>query len=493
MPTAQIPINEGLLTGADPQSATTQSLTNFMVDEAGVNRVRPGVSTTSTFDGFGPIGTDPVIGATFYKSPVNNTEYIVLVCQSRAIYAAQSVAPFGSLLTLSSSDMSTKLSGMARPVFAEDSQRLVIAGGGELQQWTGSGLTSRLSPNVDPITNDPPNASHVLSVANYLVANDTRPGFGNKFAWSDLGDGNHTSWPPLNYSSADARPDPIVAAYENLREVWLMGSTTLQVMGIVGDPLLPFQPISTINLGCGAPYSPVRMDESFAWLDERRRFVYSNGRSYEIVSSPISRTIQDMTTVSDCWGFRAAIGFWDLIIWVFPTEKTALAYDWKAKKWFPWREWNGVDDWKQWTSTAYVYWASQNLHVLGRPAGGLGSMSMSFSRDENQYIVAERITGQLDWGSDKRKRCNCVRFFLRRGTGAFPSGPQGYLEVRKQDDGGHWSEWRLLDLGIAGDYTNWVDWYPGGVYRRRAYHIRFTPKVDLAIAAAEETYDLLDS
>src|SRR5262249_54998536 len=92
-------------------------------------------------------------------------------------------------------------------------------------------------------------------------------------------------------------------------------------------------------------------------------------------------------------------------------------------------------------------------------------------------LVAERVTDRLDWGTPGRKRCTRVRAYLKRGTAA----DQGFLDVAKRDDDGPWTGQQLLGLGTLDDPTSFVDWYPGGIYRRRQYRVRCSSGVDVAI------------
>ena len=495
MATADIPITDGQVASAEDQAGQERVVTNFLTDLQGFNVVRPGI-TNAVFDPANNAQTSgaAVIGMYVWTNPVDRQDYLVYVRADRYIVAKNLASLVKTVL--STSDVTTQLDGnAARVTFAEDSLRLMIAGGGQIQTWDGAAaLSSRLAAYVVGTNQPPLGCTHLAKLANYVVGNNVYPGALNQFFWSDLGDGNDTSWPPLNFNTADARPDPVVAVHENLRELYVFGSQTIQVFGVTSDANLPFQASAALDLGTIAPYSIIRLDQTFAFLDYRRRFVQSDGRSFTPLSAAIDKDLQDIPTVSDCWGFRCRVGFWDLLIWVFPSTTSAYYYELNQQKWGRVRGWNGTDAYALVRMGAYAYYAAGNLHFIG---DSLYENVFTFDLDAKndvapdgtltRPIVAERTTGRLDWETTKRKRCNSVRLFLRRGSTAGAA-----VEVMKSDDGGPWSTPFLVGLGSAdGDTTNWADWYPGGIYRRRQYRIRYSNPTDTVISAMEEDFSVL--
>lgn len=488
-----IALNEGQESSAADIPGASRTQINWMVDTEGNVRLRPAISSSTLFPGTynRTSGTSTgILDMYVWRNVSDRREYLVYVRQDRTIWALDLL--LGTTIALSTSDPTTQLDGSAsKVVFTEDTQRLVMAGGGQLQVWQPPATVSARLGNYVAVTNQVPlSATHVVSLANYLVANEVTPaGLSGQIFWSGLGDGNHrTGWSALNFNTADADPDSIVALAGNLRELYAFGTKTLQVFGIGSDPTLPFTSSIAIALGCGAPYSVVRVDDQFAMLDDRRRLVFTNGRSYTVISDDIVKLIRDLTTVSDAFGFRVTVGFWDLIVWVFPTDGKAYAYDRRLQKWFQWRGFNGVDDFAGVRISSSAYWQAGNMTIVGDPLyENLWTLDIGVYSDTGPGlpILAERITERTDWGSAQRKACRKVRFFAKRGLS---STTTPYLAVAKRDDDGPWQE-SNLSLGALGDYTSFVDWYPGGIYRRRQFRLRYSSGVDVAITRAVEFWD----
>jgi hypothetical protein len=497
MPEALIPIDDGQKASADDSPGAARLAINWMIDSNDTVRRRPAIINTALNPGVynRTTGTNTgVIGAYVWRSIFNQREYLVYVRKDRTIYALDLI----TLVTTSLSDATaaTQLDGAATQVtFAEDSQRLIMAGGGQLQIWVGNvaTLTARIAATVFGTNQPPLSATHVVGIANYLVANQAAlPGTNTQILWSNLGDTNHVTWNPLNFNTADADPDPIVSVSANLREVFAFGTKTVQAFGIGSDPTLPFAASASLAVGCAAPYSPIRTDSAFAWMDETRQFIKSDARQHTAFSDDVNKLIRAFSTVSDGFGFRLRQGYWDLLVWIFPTENKAYAYDQAKKKWFQWRGWNGIDDHSSLRLGCYAYWPSGNFHIVGDPQfENLWTLDDTGTSDSGaaQPIVCERVTNRLDQGYSGRKRCSKVRFYVKRGTTAQPATTPAYLDVSKKDDDGDWTSSQQIDLGIAGDNASFKDWYPGGIYRRRMYRVRYSGTPDIAIAKMVEFWE----
>ena len=211
---APIGISGGVNVSADAASRATSTATNVTLGPAGENTQRPAFTDTETTG----MGAFPINGAYRWRT------WVIFVDADRKLWAMSEGAPY-TVVGISDSTAATQLAGVRRPVFAEDGlPRLVIAGGNTILQWTGTGLCSALI--TSGIT---PNATHVAYLGQRLIANDvSRP---REWFWSDIGDGSHQSWNAANFTTPDASPDDVVAVYASLREAYVFGERSLQVVG----------------------------------------------------------------------------------------------------------------------------------------------------------------------------------------------------------------------------------------------------------------------
>lgn len=485
---APIDLSSGYAPDADVSADGASVLVNWrLVDpvsdgRARVSLPRPG-TTSYAVSGL----TGPVVGAYRYQ----NAKQTILVTSDRYIYRIPDSSP-SIAIPLSTSTSSTQLGGLLRPTFAEDSTGVLIAGGGYISKWSpGSATAVQITAGAAPAR-----STHIAVLGQRVASTDaTNPANQGGFFWSDLGAGNDTSWSALSFATADARTDPVVALYDNTSELFIFGSTTLQVYSISTDPLVPYAPVVTANVGIIAPYSVVRVDNQFAFIDETRRIVMSDGRQVQDITGPIQSEIRALSTVSDAWGWRERHDRWDLLCFHFPTAMRTYELDLKRNTWSVRAKYDpaqGIN--VDMPIGAYSYNEAQNRHVFWRSdvsTGGFYLDSTSTVDYDGAAILCERWTGWNDYGSTNRKRSKVIRAYLKTGTA---TATPGAIEVSVSDDGRPWSSWVQMSIGQPSSTTQmWADAYLGGVFVRRRCRWRYATSATEAaalVAAADDVTDL---
>jgi|SRR6185369_259727 len=461
-----------MVTSVDDTADVSQSVINFQVDLSGINRKRPALTSYATTG----LGSSVLIGLYVWQT------WLIGVTQDRKLWAMSQTAPT-VWQALSDATAATKLDGGLRPVFAEDGLRVVIVGGGAIQQWQGVGLSSRLGGG--------PAATHIAAIGARFVANNTSAS--QEFDWSNIGDGSHATWDALAFSNADARPDPVVGIFENLRELHVFGSSTDQIYSVGSDPLNPFDFVAATNVGLAAPYSVVRLDQAFAFLDDKRRFVISDGRTETFISHQLDKDLRQLATVSDCWGYREDFEQFANIVWTFPVGGKTYVFDTAKSTWSERRYYSNPFQLNM-PQGCHVFWPALNLHLIGSTTAAdvLYRLSSASRDDLGGPMVCERYTGWQDCGTLGYKRDGWLDVTVRRGT--VPLGSiESALEVRCRDDGGPWSDFEFIRLGQPGDSDQQIRIRLGGCFYRRQYHFRYSGTDDFALVSAEQDFQDLDA
>lgn len=490
-----IPFADGLQSGLGELSGSSPLFVNYLVDPTGSMTIRPGIRAWSQFPASSPVTNSPVIGIFPWHNQVG--DYIVFVTADRRIWAWLGA---GNVIALSSaSDATTRLDGSGRPVFTYDATRVAIAGGGAPQQWQGSGLSSRLAPSAKMPDGSPLALTHIAYNAQRFVGADNS--FGGIFQWTDPGAPEHTTWPIVGpyWQEAEAWPDPAVALFTNVNEVFVFGTETTQVY--LPDPTTAFAAAMTVQAGVGSTYSILPLTETgaFAWLDDKHRFVQSDGRGLTVLSTPaIDNDItQPGFVVSDCWAARIWIGVWKLLLWVFPTQRRGFCYDQTTGKWMgEFRTIDGTGTWQGWTPTAYAYIpgqsSSQNIHLVGMPDGTLAELTFQATGDLGApALKAVSRTGFQNRGTFNWKECRLARVQFVRGQTAQP-GPAPVVEMRYRDNLGGFKPVVTWSAGIAGDYNPLVEKYNLGVYRQRQWELEWSGGGAFSMTGATETFNVQD-
>lgn len=480
MPVQPIPFAPNQQSGLDVLNASVALAINVIIDKAGTVRKRPGIAA------YAPAG-----------SAVVDAEGISALhaTSAGAVYAVGGGSPARSLYRLvggtavnMSPSSAESLLGSERPVVAETEAMLVIAGGGAVQRVLLADDTSERLPGSPPI------ASHVIANASRLLLNNlvldrglvsySEPASGSSTAGHEIWSGGDSG-----FFSGEARPDPVVALGESTNEIFAFGTTTVQAF--IPDAESVYSPVSTKEYGCIAPYSVVKVDQSFIWLDHRRRIVASDGRAFEVVSGPIQQTLDDMEEVSDAFGYRVVHGPVDAVVWTFPSDGRTFVYQ-VGGGWSQWSSFQAaVSNDAQFAVTAHANVPTTGENVVGLESGEIGLFTASATTDLGSPIVARVETGCLNRGSDFIKHSKCVRLALRRGAAAAGSDePVGLLSWR--DDEGAWSPAIPVGFGSPGETYSVVQIHSLGTYRRRQWRFEFGEDSTFVLASATEEFDVIE-
>lgn len=479
--TAPIPFANLQESGQDPLGGGAPLAMNVIIDGKGVVSKRPGLRASGDLYA-GLVNASGIEG--IYATKTGTVFAVASGASERPIYRVTSA----SFAAVSGGAPPTGLRGSARPTFAETEMLVVIAGGREPEKVE---LATLLSARLG---GSPPISTHVVALSNRLLLNDTFADM-TKVRYSDVALGTtsyagHEVWSlggvgTSGYFTAEARPDNVVALADNTGEVFVFGQSTLQTFA--PDNVLVFTPVSTLEVGCSAPYSIVKLDSDFYWLDHKRRLVKSGGRGYEVISDPIQRTLDGMETASDAFGYHVTLGFLDALVWTFPNDGRTFVYQ-KDVGWGQWSGWDGA--WTRFIVNAACLSPLDGAVFVGTTTGYVGELSLDAATDLGGTVRAQVTTGYLNRETDAKKQCQCVRFSLRRGDASSTPGPQAYFGWR--DRPGAWEQRIPIDLGSSGDTDIVVEFRSLGVYRRRQWFFEFSGNTALSLVSADEEFEVLD-
>lgn len=472
MPFQEIPLSGGAFENVDdfeligtPNGAT---LKNFLLNDAGSNISRGGLGPAT---GYADVDS-PCVGAAYFKGQA------VFVTEDRSIYSLDSD---GTVTNVTGA----KLGGTLRPTFASDGDYLAIAGGGAPITYGGSGTTQVMAGS-------PPACSHILYLDGYWIANLTGT---NEYQYAGPTEVTRLTWNSLDFASAEGLPDSINAIATSLRELYIFGMDSTEILQNYGQADVPFVRTFFLDKGLIAPYSVVKANNTLFWLTQERQFIQLQSRTPTLISNPFHRVIKRMSVVEDCFGYQVDFDDQFLIVWVFPTEERAFWYSYKTQQWGELSGFiNGVD--VQFRLGAYMYNPSNNKHLVGDNIDGkIWEWSRSYQQDVSDELKRIRRTGFITHGGLLRKRSNRYRFWIKRGEGASGSSALNSpkMEVRFRDDGGPWSDPQVIDLGLTGDFEPYVDLSFRGIYRARQIEMTITDAVDIWINKVEEDFEAMSS
>lgn len=466
MPSQQVFFGNLQRSGEQQLGGASPLAVNVLVDGTGAVRRRPGLSAWSEFPATPP-GSAPIIGISSFAGD------IYFVDDNREIFRT---VPGGSTASLFGGGTGGYLLGTSRPQFAETPFRIVIAGGSYPSKVDlGASFATLLGGS-------PPVGTQVSALNQRIFLNNhTDSSTVGRIDYSRPGNAGNESFGNLQFKSAEGRPDAIIALKDNANELWTFGETTLQIFS--PDPSAVISPGRSVNRGIAAADSVVRVDDSFAWLDEKRDFVTSDGRATPTISDGIAGTIDRMATVADCWGFRALGDQWGILGWQFPDDGRSFIMQ-EGGGWAQWHGWDSTMGFTRFPATAHYYWPLHNLNLIGLENGQIATLDFDATTDLGSTIKAEVWTGFLNHNTDATKKCDVMRFTFKRGH-TDSSAAQVLLSWR--DNLGGFIGPKVIHLANTSEIFT-VELRTLGYYRARQWKMEFTDAADFVLARAEETF-----
>ncbi len=372
---------------------------------------------------------------------------------------------------------STDLLSNAPVTFAKNATRVVMANGGKMVHTDLLTLTTMADANAPTVV------THVTDIDLYIMANEVGSSRIHFSAVNDL-----TTWPALNFVSAEAKPDDLMAIQEGFEEVIALGRESVEFF--VNDGQNPFSriPGSVKPFGISATYSLALAGSTWMWLDHRRRFATMQGREVVNMSTPYDRIIQRYTAVDDAIGYTISIDGMTLYVLNFPTAQETLVFNYTSQQWHRWGYWQpstGLYD--RFRGQSYCYAASWNLHFVGdRQNGIIYAANRQTFQDDGNPIRSLLRTGHISHGMLMDKQSDILRLHCKRGLGnSAVADPQIVLR-RRINNRPQWGNERWRSLGQVGDHRPYVDWKANGVYRTCQYELTHYDNSDLVLMGAQE-------
>jgi hypothetical protein len=470
-----IPFTNNQASGVEPLAGGGVMSMNVVVDPSGAVTRRPGIRAYSEAP----------------STVVNSLGIEGLFCTDDGRLLAMSKGPGRALYEVENGaarQIATSLPGTLRPVFAQTDTMVAIAGGREILKY------DRTDRTAQPLGGNPPMGSHVIAHASRLLANDllvdkTAVRYSAPFVSGDDSGAEDWSFSGTGgFILATARPDNVVAIAENTNNVYVFGQGTTQIYG--PDASAVYLPEATREFGCGAPYSVVKQDQTFGWLDQYLRFQLSDGRSYKDISEPIAKTLETVTNPSECFGYRVLSGNVDAVCWSFPTDSRTFVYQ-VGSGWGQWGGWDSAKaNYTPFSVLSHHIRQDTSENIVGTVDGHIAELSWEALTDLGEPIRAHIETGYVSRGTDRPKHCQCVRMVFRRGQATGSTGPQAWLSYRDQP--GPWEPPLAIDLGASGDTYPVLEFRSLGTYRRRQWRFEFTGTDELVLVSATEDFEVLE-
>jgi hypothetical protein len=302
---------------------------------------------------------------------------------------------------------------------------------------------------------------------------------------------------PLDFASAEGSPDGIVGIIVDHREVWVFGTDSTEVWYNAGAADFPLARIQGAfnEIGCVAPYSIAKLDNSIFWLgcDARGQGIVYKANGYigqRISTHAIEWQIQSYSNMSDATAYTYQQDGHAFYVLNFPTGGTTWVYDVSTGVWHE-RAYFSNGQFSRHRANCQCNF-SGNIIVGDFENGNIYTFDLTTYADNSGPQKWLRSWRALPTGQNNLRRTahhslqlNCeVGTGLNSGQG---SNPQ--VMLRWSDDGGHtWSNEHWTSMGAMGAYGQRAIWRRLGMtikLRDRVYEVSGTDPVKMDIIGAE--------
>jgi hypothetical protein len=200
-------------------------------------------------------------------------------------------------------------------------------------------------------------------------------------------------WDPLDFASAEGKPDNIISVVADHREIWTFGEESVEIWTDSGAQAFPFEriPGALIEQGCAAQESTLQADNSIFWLgaDSRGQGVFWRASQYtptRVSTHAIEYQLSKMPLLSDCIGYAYQEQGHTFCVWTFPTGDKTFVYDCSTTFWHEKAAWVPATGWHR-------HQVQNHCYAFGRHLVG---------DKENGYVYEQSLNYFDDNGIPKR-------------------------------------------------------------------------------------------
>lgn len=291
---------------------------------------------------------------------------------------------------------------------------------------------------------------------------------------------NTASFDPLDYFTAESRPDDLVRGYGLGDELWLVGEATIEVHVPSADPDLPFQRTAgrSFDIGCASRATMADIAGSMFFVGNLERRVFRTAPNPTAISDPgIDERLQ-RANAADLNGFTVQLGSHPFYVLNMGAQGS-VAYDVSTGQWCEWASLNRAD-FRGRYATPWI----NGRYMIGDATSGVATFEPGRMLDYTAPMV-RKCTGWLP--STAFQRCDNLILECSVGQGAnYSENPVIALEM-SDDRGKTWTDPETAPLGHLGDYDHDVIWTRLGAIKRRSpgrlFLVTCAEAVDVTIRA----------
>lgn len=388
--------------------------------------------------------------------------------------------------------------------------RLFVAAGAVLYEWTGGAMVSRGAIGPGPVSmahglqqlcvvNGP--SGWVLNLTTNALSSITSGAWRGSnrvdyidgyFVFVDPGTDQFyisgidaaSDLDALDFSSADAQPDDIVAQIVRKRELYLFGSRSCEVWINSGDPDFPLTRYqgTPVDVGVVGIFAVCKAADTLMFVGKTERggaMVYemTGYQPQRVSTQAVEQALEASTDISQAtlWAYQEAGG--EFLAVNAPGLESTWVFDAATRQWHERAELVG-GNYQPLRVTGVAFHQNQHFAIGGSK---FYRMARRINTLGDEVLCRERTWPHLVAPSLEPVTYQGLE--VRCTTGEALAGARMTLEV-SNDGGSVFGAPLARSLGAVGRRTQRVRWMPLGTARERVFRLRCTDPVPLTIQGA---------
>lgn len=334
-------------------------------------------------------------------------------------------------------------------------QLMILVPGGLGSLWVEG--TATFTPDINSEDSDftaNGNPQHVVYIDGYFVlTTDSK-----KFITSALNDG--LAYNALDFGSAEADPDDIVAPIVFRNQLYLLGSETIEGFENIAGAGFPFQRTGlVIEKGCFAAFSVIKGDSTFRFIGGGKNespgiYEFAGNNVVKISNTAIDSKLQDLTQNEVSNIFAMHYGFNGQFFTAFTTPNDTYEYNALSGKWHQRQSviGQGLTSWR----VASVITAYGKVLVGDRIDGRIGQLDEDTYTEYNQTIF--RLVDTMPFSANGNSfSVPSLELTVESGVGDFTT-TNPLMRMSRSKDGKTFSDELTRSMGKIGEFDRRLLW-----------------------------------
>ncbi|WP_426111042.1 hypothetical protein [Massilia sp. PWRC2] len=293
----------------------------------------------------------------------------------------------------------------------------------------------------------------------------------------------------LDFASSESLPDNIVRHIRDHNDLILFNEKSTDVYGVSGAADFPFsfRDGSTMEIGCAAKHSPVKMDNSVFWLgnDERGDAMVWKMQGYQpqrVSTHALEEEMRTYATIADAQAYSYQQAGHSFYVLTFPTAGKTWAFDAATQQWAERAYRSDTNQLGRVRDNCHAFY--QRKHLVGDwENGNVYELDLDTYQDNGAPIT--RLKSFQHMSADGARQFFDKLTIDMQAATASSAEPDPQVYLRWSDDGGFtWSAMLTASAGKAGQYLHKPNFNRLGMGRDRVFEVSTAANAKIAFQGA---------